>query len=194
MALNFKFDEPILTATPKGSSDCWVAVHKYLLLCTLMELIFLPFRKCSENLIKLLAGSAKIGDLCVHTAPRSRLLCLLHLLSIIDHPAMSSRRIVSGGNARIVVQQVISSGPSSFVQFCDANASFVDKTLAIEAFPREPGSHHLILRPRRCGKSYTLSMIRLSSFFIKYLCLLMPSASESFCSDRLDANHSAPET
>jgi len=81
---------------------------------------------------------------------------------------MSSRHVVNGGDARLVVQKKISSGPSSFVQFGDVNASFVDKSLAIEAFLREPGSHHLVLRPRRCGKSYTLSMIRLSSFLIKY--------------------------
>ena len=64
-----------------------------------------------------------------------------------------------------------SSGPSSFAQFDDANATFVDKSLAIEAFLRNPGGHHLILRLRRCGKSYTLSMIRLSSFLIKYFCI-----------------------
>jgi hypothetical protein len=75
-----------------------------------------------------------------------------------------NRRVVSSGDGRIVVQQGITSGPSLFSHFFDANASFVDKSLAIEAFLRDPGSHHLILRPRRCGKSFTLSMIRLSSF------------------------------
>ena len=84
---------------------------------------------------------------------------------------MSLRRVVSGGDVRVVVQEAISSGPSSFAQFADANATFVDKSLAIEAFLRGRGGHHLILRPRRCGKSYTLSMIRLSSFPIKYLCI-----------------------
>ena len=78
------------------------------------------------------------------------------------------RRIVSDGNARIVVQQEIASGPSDFSEFTDA--SFIDKSLAIEAFLRTSRSHHLILRPRRCGKSYTLSMIRLGSFLIKYRC------------------------
>jgi hypothetical protein len=84
---------------------------------------------------------------------------------------MSPRRVVSGGDVRVVVQEAISSGPSSFAQFADANATFVDKSLAIEAFLRGRGGHHLILRPRRCGKSYTLSMIRLSSFPIKYFCI-----------------------
>ena len=78
--------------------------------------------------------------------------------------SMSPRRVVGGGDVRVVVQEAISSGPSSFPQFADANATFVDKSLTIEAFLRGPGAHHLILRPRRCGKSYTLSMIRLSSF------------------------------
>jgi hypothetical protein len=73
---------------------------------------------------------------------------------------MISRRVVSEGDGRVVVQQEISSGPSSFVHFDDANVTFVDKSLAIEAFLRNTGSHHLVLRPRRCGKSYTLSMIR----------------------------------
>ncbi|KAM6503872.1 AAA-ATPase-like domain containing protein [Amanita muscaria] len=73
---------------------------------------------------------------------------------------MSRRRVVSEEDGHIVVQEAISSAPSSFVQFFDAGASFVDKTLAIEAFLRDPGSHHLILRPRHCGKSYTLSMIQ----------------------------------
>ncbi|KAF8809619.1 DUF1703-domain-containing protein [Phlegmacium glaucopus] len=91
---------------------------------------------------------------------------------------MSSRRVVSGGDVRIVVQKNFSSGPSSFVHFRDANASFVDKSLAIEAFLREAGNHHLILRPRRCGKSYTLSMIRL----------------KNSCSDLFDVNPSVSET
>ena len=84
---------------------------------------------------------------------------------------MSPRRVVSGGDVRVVVQNAICSGPSSFNQFDDANATFVDKTLAIEAFLRNRGSHHLILPPRRCGKSYTLSMIRFISFLIKYFCI-----------------------
>ena len=84
---------------------------------------------------------------------------------------MSHRRVVSRGDVRVVVQEAISSGPSSFAHFDDANATFVDKSLAIEAFLRDRGGHHLILRPRHCGKSYTLSMIRLSSFLTKYLCI-----------------------
>ena len=46
---------------------------------------------------------------------------------------MSPHRVVSG-DVRVVVQEVIYSGPSSFTHFDDANATFVDKTLAIEAF------------------------------------------------------------
>ena len=86
---------------------------------------------------------------------------------------MSLRRIVSRGDVRVVVQKEIHSGPSSFAQFDRDNATFVDKSLAIEAFLRDRGGHHLVLRPRRCGKSHTLSMIRLSLFLIKYLHLLM---------------------
>ena len=96
---------------------------------------------------------------------------------------MSPRRVVSGGDVRVVVQEAVYSGPSSFTQFADENATFVDKSLAIEAFLRDRGGHHLVLRPRRCGKSYTLSMIRLSFFLIKYLHLLMQSPSGSSCSD-----------
>ena len=70
------------------------------------------------------------------------------------------RRVSSGG--RIVLKKQFSYSPSSFSEFFNVNATFVDKTLAIEAFLRYSLSHHLILRPRRCGKSYTLSMIRLS--------------------------------
>ena len=66
---------------------------------------------------------------------------------------LSPRRVVSGGDVRVVVQEAISSGPSSFTHFDDANVTFVDKSLAIEAFLRGRGGHHLILRPRRCGKS-----------------------------------------
>lgn len=82
---------------------------------------------------------------------------------------MSPRRVVSEGDVRVVVQDKISSGPSSFAKFI--NTTFVDKTLAIEAFLRDGGGHHLVLRPRRCGKSYTLSMIRLSPFLVKCFCI-----------------------
>jgi hypothetical protein len=82
---------------------------------------------------------------------------------------MSPRRVVSEGNVRVVVQEQISSGPSEFAHFIDA--TFVDKTLAIEAFLRDGESHHLVLRPRRCGKSYTLSMIQLSIFLVKCFCI-----------------------
>ena len=84
---------------------------------------------------------------------------------------MSLRCVVGGGDVRVVVQEGIYSGPSSFSHFDDAKATFVDKTLAIEAFLRDHKSHHLILCPRRCGKSFTLSMIRLSSFLVKYFCI-----------------------
>jgi hypothetical protein len=84
--------------------------------------------------------------------------------------SVSSRRVVSEEDVRIVVQEGIYSGPASFAEFADANATFVDKSLAIGAFLRNRGGHHLILRPRRCGKSYTLSMIRLSLFLINYFC------------------------
>ena len=70
------------------------------------------------------------------------------------------RRASSGG--RVVLQKRFAYSPSSFSEFFTADATFVDKTLAIEAFLRYSLGHHLILRPRRCGKSYTLSMIRLS--------------------------------
>ncbi|KAF8909711.1 hypothetical protein CPB84DRAFT_1438611 [Gymnopilus junonius] len=73
---------------------------------------------------------------------------------------MSRRRVVSEGDVRVVVQDGVYSGPSSFAQFDRQNATYVDKSLAIKAFLRDRGGHHLILRPRRCGKSYTLSMIR----------------------------------
>jgi hypothetical protein len=79
---------------------------------------------------------------------------------------MSPHHVVSRGDVCIVVQEAIYSGPSSFAQFDDAKAMFVDKSLAIEAFLRNRGSHHLILHLRRCGKSYTLLMIQLSSFLI----------------------------
>jgi hypothetical protein len=86
----------------------------------------------------------------------------------------SPRRVVSAGGVRVVVQRAICSDSSSFTQIDDANATFVDKSLVIEAFLRHGGrgGSHLVLRPRRCGKSYTLSMIRLSFFFlIDYFCI-----------------------
>ena len=58
---------------------------------------------------------------------------------------MSGRRIVSEGDARVVVQEGVYSGPSSFTDFDDENATFVDKSLAIEAFLRDRGGHHLVL-------------------------------------------------
>jgi hypothetical protein len=84
---------------------------------------------------------------------------------------MSLHCVVSGGDVHIVVQEVISSGPSSFAQFDDANATCVDKSLAIEAFLCDHRGHHLILCLRCCRKSYTLLMIRLNSFPIKYFCI-----------------------
>jgi hypothetical protein len=96
---------------------------------------------------------------------------------------MSPRRVVIEGDVRVVVQEGIYSGPSSFAEFDRENATFVDKSLTIEAFLRDRGGHHLILRPRRSGKSYTLSMIRLSFFLIKYLHLLTQSPSGTLCGD-----------
>ena len=106
---------------------------------------------------------------------------------------MSLRRVVSGGDVRVVVQEGIFSGPCSFAQFGRQHATFVDKSLAIEAFLRNRGGHHLILRPRRCGKSYTLSMIRLRVFLINYLHLLMQSPSGISC-NHLRNVVQAPET
>jgi hypothetical protein len=37
---------------------------------------------------------------------------------------------------------------------------FVDKTLTINQFLTRPGNQ-LILRPRRCGKSHTISLLKL---------------------------------
>ena len=91
-------------------------------------------------------------------------IALASLLFHMSSQPTSPRRVVIDGDVRVVVQEAICSGPSSFVQFENEKATFVDKTLAIEAFLRDRGSHHLVLRPRRCGKSYTLSMIRLSPF------------------------------
>ena len=85
-------------------------------------------------------------------------------------PSMSPHSVVSG-DAHVVFQEAISSSPGTFSQFHDAKATFVDKTLAIEAFLRDIPTHHLILRPRHCGKSYTLSMIRFSSFLTKDPCI-----------------------
>ena len=79
--------------------------------------------------------------------------------------SMSPRRVVSEDDVHVVIQEAVYSGPSSFAQFHIQNATFVDKSLAIEALLRVHGGHHLILRPRRCGKSYTLSVIQLDFFF-----------------------------
>jgi len=76
----------------------------------------------------------------------------------------SHRRVLNGddGHVRVIVRSSISSTPTLFQDFFDSefDATFVDKTLAIEAFLRYGLDHHLILRPRRCGKTYTLSMMR----------------------------------
>jgi hypothetical protein len=72
---------------------------------------------------------------------------ILQVTGIPNNPMAAHRR------ERVVFQKQFSSVPSSFSQFFSADATFVDKTLAIEAFLRNPASHH-ILRPRRCGKSY----------------------------------------
>ncbi|KAF5383030.1 hypothetical protein D9615_004908 [Tricholomella constricta] len=72
--------------------------------------------------------------------------------------APASRRTL--GQHAIMPQGSLVPKASSFVDFINFNATFVDKTLAIQAFLRDGPSDHLILRPRRCGKSFTLSMIR----------------------------------
>lgn len=82
---------------------------------------------------------------------------------------MSVRRIVSNGSDRVVVQGSICSGLSFFEQFHEENVTFVDKSLTILAFLGKGAHQHLILRPKRCGKSYTLSMIRLSAIVMEYL-------------------------
>ena len=75
---------------------------------------------------------------------------------------MSSCRVVARDDARVVLHKKISSAHSSesFSQFLEAEVTFVDQTLVIEAFLRDCGGHHLVLRPRGCGKSFTLSMIQ----------------------------------
>lgn len=86
----------------------------------------------------------------------------------------SVQSVVSKGDARVVFQGAISSSPGTFSQIQDANATFVDKTLVIKAFLSDGPTRHLILRPRRCGKSYTLSMIRFGCCSDqKFLYLLM---------------------
>jgi hypothetical protein len=72
------------------------------------------------------------------------------------------RRVLSGSDNHIavIVQKSIRSSASSFRDFFAPATTFVDKTLVIEAFLRNGPSHHLVLRPRRCGKSFTLSMLR----------------------------------
>ena len=79
---------------------------------------------------------------------------------------MSSRRVVSKDGAHVVFQDAMSSGTNSFSQYHEEKLTFVDKTLVIEAFLRGNGDHHLILRPSRCGKSFTLSIIQLSYFCV----------------------------
>ncbi|EPZ32219.1 DUF1703-domain-containing protein [Rozella allomycis CSF55] len=54
-------------------------------------------------------------------------------------------------------------GPSSFEEFRQTNAVFVDKTHFIEEFIQSASEVDIILRPRRFGKSLNLSM--LNSFF-----------------------------
>jgi hypothetical protein len=76
----------------------------------------------------------------------------------------SHRRVLSGedGRVRIIFRGSISSGPSLFQEFLNpgCETTFVDKTLVIEAFLRHGLKRHLVLRPRRCGKTYTLSMMK----------------------------------
>jgi len=86
---------------------------------------------------------------------------------------MTDHRVLSGDNgARVIQRSSISSTPSLFQDFFapEYDATFVDKTLVIEAFLRNGPSHHLVLRPRRCGKSFTLSMIQLTLSCITTIC------------------------
>lgn len=94
-----------------------------------------------------------------------------------------SYRVLTGDDNRFAVikQKYLHSRPSLFNDFFSPSpATFVDKTLAIEAFLRDDLSHHLVLRPRRCGKTYTLSMIRLiSPPFPSAIADIIPSGSFS---------------
>lgn len=115
--------------------------------------------------------------------------------TISYHPSVSSQRstnsisrhcVVSGGSGqefRIVVKNRLFSSASTFHQFGDISATFVDKALAIEAFLCDVPTHHLILCLRCCGKSYTLSMIQSVEFFNYFCILLMWSCLGSFCRD-----------
>jgi hypothetical protein len=69
----------------------------------------------------------------------------------------------------IMVGDFLSPSACSFDGLLDPRSTFVDKTLVIEAFLRDAPSHHLILRPRRCGKSFALSMIALRHFSCPHL-------------------------
>ena len=79
-----------------------------------------------------------------------------------SQPSSMSSRPVAADDARVVLHKKISSAHSSesFSQSHEAEVTFVDQTLVIEAFLRDCGGHHLVLRPRGCGKSFTLSMIQ----------------------------------
>jgi hypothetical protein len=73
----------------------------------------------------------------------------------------SHRRVLSGSDKHaVLLQGPISAGARSFEDFFKPSVTFVDKTLVIKAFLRNYHSNHLVLRPRCCGKSYTLSMLR----------------------------------
>jgi predicted AAA+ superfamily ATPase len=54
---------------------------------------------------------------------------------------------------------VLSPSSSSFIQLAERN-HFVDKSLALEEFFRSESPVHLLLRPRRCGKTTLLDMFR----------------------------------
>lgn len=101
--------------------------------------------------------------------PASR--CVRLISTPMSSQPPSLRRVVSAdnGQARVVVNlEGIQSTPSLFRDFHDV--TFVDKTLLIEAFLRHGMACHLILRPRGCGKTMTLSMIRSDYFLIRYFC------------------------
>ena len=92
------------------------------------------------------------------------------MTSQLDPSSMSLRRVVREGDARVVVQHAVRSASSSFSQFEDAKPTFVDKTLAIEAFIRRSGGHRLIFVPGAVERPIH-SRFGSVSFLIEYFCV-----------------------
>src|SRR5262245_52529942 len=95
----------------------------------------------------------------------------------------TSCRALRGYNDRfaVVVQDAIASHPSLFTEFFGSTSTtFVDKSLVLKAFLSDARSHHLILRLRRAGKSFTLSMVRYVNFLHQTSLELMTIASGTF--------------